>query len=210
MAFWSEKALRIDHSELYGDLKHIHLLVFDEKREKCHTAIDQIDRRENAQEHNQRKKRKGSFWEDRYHATAVESEEHLLQCLTTLTKKISRIKITQLIFSLWSAKIQIIIYCPTSVYSWKKWCLIKGFAGIISNKFAINLKNGVSGVAHRFDGKFWFISNCSVVFRSGLEFAERTAEFAGWSLEFPRMQRQPFSSSASLSLLTIRYCPAGR
>jgi len=34
-----------------------------------------------AQEYNLRKKRKGAFWEDRYHATAVESEHHLFQCL---------------------------------------------------------------------------------------------------------------------------------
>ena len=27
------------------------------------------------------KKRKGAFWEDRYHATAVETEQHLLRCL---------------------------------------------------------------------------------------------------------------------------------
>lgn len=33
------------------------------------------------QEYNQRKNRKGAFWDDRYHATAVESGEHLFQCL---------------------------------------------------------------------------------------------------------------------------------
>ena len=33
------------------------------------------------QEYNQRKDRKGAFWEDRYHATAVEEGEHLLRCL---------------------------------------------------------------------------------------------------------------------------------
>ncbi len=33
------------------------------------------------QEYNQRKKRKGTFWEDRYHATAVETNQHLVQCL---------------------------------------------------------------------------------------------------------------------------------
>jgi len=33
------------------------------------------------QEYNQRKKRKGAFWEDRYHATAVENGEHLIRCL---------------------------------------------------------------------------------------------------------------------------------
>ena len=34
-----------------------------------------------AQEYNQRKNRQGAFWEDRYHATAIEADEHLLRCL---------------------------------------------------------------------------------------------------------------------------------
>ena len=33
------------------------------------------------QEYNQRKNRNGAFWEDRYHATAVSSDRHLIQCL---------------------------------------------------------------------------------------------------------------------------------
>jgi hypothetical protein len=33
------------------------------------------------QEYNQRKKRKGAFWEDRYHATAIEADAHLGQCM---------------------------------------------------------------------------------------------------------------------------------
>ena len=33
------------------------------------------------QKFNQRKNRKGAFWEDRYHATAVERGEHLSKCL---------------------------------------------------------------------------------------------------------------------------------
>ena len=34
-----------------------------------------------AQEYNQRKLRKGAFWEDRYHATAIEKDDHLVHCL---------------------------------------------------------------------------------------------------------------------------------
>jgi putative transposase len=37
-----------------------------------------------AQEFNQRKNRKGAFWEDRYHAVAVETEQHLVRCLIYL------------------------------------------------------------------------------------------------------------------------------
>ena len=33
------------------------------------------------QEYNQRKDRKGAFWEDRYHATAIQSGKHLLRCI---------------------------------------------------------------------------------------------------------------------------------
>jgi hypothetical protein len=34
-----------------------------------------------AQEYNERKGRHGAFWEDRYHATAIEADEHLHRCL---------------------------------------------------------------------------------------------------------------------------------
>ncbi len=33
------------------------------------------------QEYNKRKNRKGAFWEDRYHATAIETDHHLAQCI---------------------------------------------------------------------------------------------------------------------------------
>ena len=33
------------------------------------------------QEYNRRNRRKGAFWEDRYHSTAIETGEHLLRCM---------------------------------------------------------------------------------------------------------------------------------
>ena len=61
---------------------HIHLLVLDSgKREIIPRAMQLVAGR-TAQEFNQRKKRKGAFWEDRYHATAVETNHHLISCLT--------------------------------------------------------------------------------------------------------------------------------
>jgi putative transposase len=33
------------------------------------------------QEFNQRKARKGAYWEDRYHATAIENCDHLIKCI---------------------------------------------------------------------------------------------------------------------------------
>jgi putative transposase len=60
---------------------HIHLLVVgDDDRDVIPNSIKLIAGR-TGQEYNQRKKRKGAFWEDRYHATAVEGGEHLFQCL---------------------------------------------------------------------------------------------------------------------------------
>ena len=60
---------------------HIHLLVRDiGGREVIPNSIQLIAGR-TGQEYNQRKNRKGAYWEDRYHATAVETESHLIQCL---------------------------------------------------------------------------------------------------------------------------------
>ena len=60
---------------------HIHLLVEGgDKRDVIPDSIKLVAGR-TGQEFNQRKSRKGAFWEDRYHATAVESGEHLVKCL---------------------------------------------------------------------------------------------------------------------------------
>jgi REP element-mobilizing transposase RayT len=59
---------------------HIHLLVVDSGPDVIPKSLQLIAGR-TAQEFNQRKERKGAFWEDRYHATAVERNEHLIRCL---------------------------------------------------------------------------------------------------------------------------------
>ncbi len=59
---------------------HIHLMVYDEKENVIPISIQLIAGR-TAREFNRRKKRKGAFWEDRYHATAVQAGSHLNQCL---------------------------------------------------------------------------------------------------------------------------------
>lgn len=62
---------------------HIHLMVTDDpngKRDVIPNSIKLIAGR-TAQEFNLRKKRNGAFWEDRYHATAIENNHHLFRCL---------------------------------------------------------------------------------------------------------------------------------
>lgn len=60
---------------------HVHLLVRDDgPRDVIPKSIQLIAGR-SGQEFNKRKNRKGAYWEDRYHATAIGAEEHLFQCL---------------------------------------------------------------------------------------------------------------------------------
>ena len=60
---------------------HIHLLVVDDSgRESISKSIQLVAGR-TGQEFNQRKGRVGAFWQDRYHATAVETDDHLHQCI---------------------------------------------------------------------------------------------------------------------------------
>ena len=60
---------------------HIHLLVQDGgSRETLPKTIQMVAGR-TAQEYNIRKTRKGAFWEDRYHATAIQDGDHLIRCL---------------------------------------------------------------------------------------------------------------------------------
>jgi REP-associated tyrosine transposase len=61
---------------------HVHLLVLNGvERDTIPRSIQLIAGR-TGQEYNQRKNRNGAFWEDRYHATAVQTNEHLFKCIT--------------------------------------------------------------------------------------------------------------------------------
>ena len=59
---------------------HVHLLVKDTGSGVIANSI-QLTAGRTGQEYNQRKARHGAFWEDRYHATAIEADEHLHRCL---------------------------------------------------------------------------------------------------------------------------------
>ncbi len=60
---------------------HIHLLVKDTGESVIPRSLQLIAGR-TGQEYNNRKGRKGAYWEDRYHATAIAPDGHLFQCLT--------------------------------------------------------------------------------------------------------------------------------
>ena len=60
---------------------HVHLLVRDNGDRSVIPKSIQLIAGRTGQEFNQRKGRKGAFWEDRYHATAIETGDHLVRCL---------------------------------------------------------------------------------------------------------------------------------
>lgn len=59
---------------------HVHLLVHDRGNNAIPSAMQLIAGR-TAQEFNKRQGRRGAFWEDRYHATAVQTDGHLARCM---------------------------------------------------------------------------------------------------------------------------------
>jgi putative transposase len=71
---------------------HVHLLVLN--RTKCSLNVIprsiQLIAGRTAQEYNRRKNRKGAYWEDRYHATVIDSDDHLDQCMTYIDMNMVR------------------------------------------------------------------------------------------------------------------------
>lgn len=74
---------------------HIHLLVLDNGDRQCISNSLQLSQGRTGQEHNLRKNRRGAFWEDRYHATAVQTGHHLLQCIVYIDLNMVRTGVVQ-------------------------------------------------------------------------------------------------------------------
>ncbi|MFO7739955.1 MAG: transposase [Desulfatiglandaceae bacterium] len=79
--FEAKKRVGVSVLNYMATSNHVHLLVRDNgERDVIPNSIQLIGGK-TGQEFNQRKNRKGTYWEDRYHATAVETGSHLIQCL---------------------------------------------------------------------------------------------------------------------------------
>ena len=59
---------------------HVHLVVRDQGQGEVAASMQLLEGC-TGQAYNRRKRRLGAFWQDRYHATAVESGEHLARCV---------------------------------------------------------------------------------------------------------------------------------
>jgi putative transposase len=78
--FEAKKRLGLCVLDYVVTCNHVHLLVKDTGGRAVARSMQLVAGRV-AQEFNQRKQRRGAFWEDRYHATAVSADEHLRRCL---------------------------------------------------------------------------------------------------------------------------------
>jgi putative transposase len=69
---------------------HVHLLVVDDGDRGVIPNSMQLVAGRTGQEYNKRKDRKGAYWEDRYHATAVENGDHLVRCMVYIDTNMVR------------------------------------------------------------------------------------------------------------------------
>ena len=69
---------------------HVHLLVYSGADRSVIPRSVQLMGGRVAQEFNRRKGRGGAFWEDRYHATAVQTGEHLRRCMVYMDMNMVR------------------------------------------------------------------------------------------------------------------------
>ena len=60
---------------------HVHLIVYVDKNAEAVARSIMLAASQTALRYNRRKERTGAFWEDNYHATAVDTDSHLVACL---------------------------------------------------------------------------------------------------------------------------------
>jgi putative transposase len=88
--FEAKKRYGLDVLNYTVTSNHIHLLAFDKGNQEIAKSMQLIAGR-TTQEYNNRKRRKGACWEDRYHATAVETGEHLARCIVYIELNMVRV-----------------------------------------------------------------------------------------------------------------------
>ena len=81
LLFEAKKRYRLSILDFIVTSNHIHLIVCNSSHPDAIPKAMQLIAGRTGQAYNRRKGRKGAFWEDRYHATAIESGEHLWRCL---------------------------------------------------------------------------------------------------------------------------------
>ena len=88
--FEAKKRFNVSVLDYIVTSNHIHLLVSDNTGEGNIPGFMQLVQGRTAQEYNNRMNRKGAFWEDRYHATAIASDGHIIQCMVYISMNMVR------------------------------------------------------------------------------------------------------------------------
>jgi len=86
----SKKRFKLSLFNYMVTSNHIHLLAYSDSPENEIAKTMHLVSGRVAQEFNKLNKRKGSFWEDRYHSTAVQSNLHLLRCMVYIDMNMVR------------------------------------------------------------------------------------------------------------------------
>jgi len=81
LLFKAKKRYRLSILNFIVTSNHIHLIVSGSTKTDDIPRTIQFVAGRLGQEYNRRKNRKGAFWEDRYHATAIETGVHLWRCI---------------------------------------------------------------------------------------------------------------------------------
>ena len=79
--FESKKRYGLSVMNFMVTCNHIHLLVEGGYDETVIPRSMQLIAGKTAQEFNLKRQRKGAFWEDRYHATAIDRDDYFLNCM---------------------------------------------------------------------------------------------------------------------------------
>lgn len=88
--FEAKKRFNVSVLNYIATCNHIHLMVIDNSAQENIPMFMQLLQSRTAQEYNKRKNRKGAFWEDRYHATAIDSDDYLLKCMSYISMNMVR------------------------------------------------------------------------------------------------------------------------
>ena len=80
--FEAKKRFKLHILNYMATSNHIHLLMLEGGKKGAIPKAMQLIAGRTAQEFNRGKGRRGAFWDDRHHATAVETDHHLIRCLT--------------------------------------------------------------------------------------------------------------------------------
>jgi putative transposase len=74
---------------------HIHLIVYHDGRPNVIPRSMLLAASRTALEYNHRKDRSGAFWEGNYHATAVQTDSHLMNCMVYIDLNMVRARVVQ-------------------------------------------------------------------------------------------------------------------